>query len=59
MKKTDMSNAVQEFLCDMTITSELHFKAILTRMNYCIGPTNQGFLLKPKRNGMEETRHVN
>ena len=45
-----MYNAVHELSCHITMTSKLHYNAMLTKINYCVGTTNWGLFLKPTSN---------
>ena len=38
--RPEMYNALQELSCHMTMTSELHYKAMLTMIIYCDGTRN-------------------
>ena len=40
--RPERHNEVEELSCHMTIASELHYKAMITTMNYCVGTRNHG-----------------
>ena len=48
--RPEIYKAVYELSHQMNMASELHHRAMLTTMDYCVRTRNQGLFLKPTRN---------